>query len=151
MRNILDEAGIDPGRKRSQGTWSDFLTRHAKTLWACDFLTVKTWTTKGVVDLFVLFYIHQDSRKVFSAVSVRTPDAKWMQQQARNATFLMEERGHQVKYLLRDLVSGRCRGRPNGTSPSFAAHDTTVSVAPRPSIDRKDPESKPILADRTRA
>jgi hypothetical protein len=30
------------------------------------------------------------------------PDAKWMQQQARNATMLMEERGHLVSHLIRD-------------------------------------------------
>lgn len=102
VRNILEEAGIDTGPKRGKGMWSDFLTRHAKTLWACDFLTVKTWTTKGIVDLFVLFYIHPSSRQVILGGISANPDAKCMQQQARNATFLMEERGCPIKYLIRD-------------------------------------------------
>jgi putative transposase len=82
--------------------WSEFLERHAKTLWSCDFLTVKTWTTKGIVDLFVLFYIHPESRQVILGGISANPDAKWMQQQARNATMLMEERGYPIEYLIRD-------------------------------------------------
>jgi putative transposase len=35
--NILREHGIDPGPKRGEGTWDEFVKRHAQTLWACDF------------------------------------------------------------------------------------------------------------------
>ncbi len=100
--NILREAGLDPGPKRGVGSWSEFLTRHAETLWASDFLTVKTWTTRGIVDLSVLFFIHPGTRKVFIGGVSANPDAAWMQQQARNATMRMEEMGHPVSHLIID-------------------------------------------------
>ena len=31
VANILREAGLDPGPKRGEGTWSDFVARHAAT------------------------------------------------------------------------------------------------------------------------
>ena len=34
MKAILREHGFDLGPKRGAGTWSDFIERHAKTLWA---------------------------------------------------------------------------------------------------------------------
>jgi putative transposase len=61
--NTLKEAGLDPGPKRGPGTWDDFLTRHAATLWAADFLTVKSWTMAGVIDLYLLVFIHHGTRK----------------------------------------------------------------------------------------
>ncbi len=40
--NILIANGFDPGPTRGKGTWSVFIERHAKTLWASDFLQVQT-------------------------------------------------------------------------------------------------------------
>jgi putative transposase len=37
VKKILRANGFDLGPKRGQGTWADFVERHAKTLWACDF------------------------------------------------------------------------------------------------------------------
>lgn len=45
---------------RGTGTWEDFTCIHAKTLWACAFFSKKVWTTKGLVEYFVLFYILLD-------------------------------------------------------------------------------------------
>ena len=42
MVNILRGASIDPGPKRGEGTWSEFVRRHTATLWAADFVTVRT-------------------------------------------------------------------------------------------------------------
>ena len=39
IANILKEKGFEPGPKRGPGTWSDFVHRHAQTLWACDFFS----------------------------------------------------------------------------------------------------------------
>lgn len=47
VANILREAGLDPGPKRGEGTWSDFVKRHAATLWACDFLSVQAPHSPG--------------------------------------------------------------------------------------------------------
>jgi len=45
--NILREAGLDPGPKRGEDTWDDFIKRHAATLWSCDFFTKRVWTMRG--------------------------------------------------------------------------------------------------------
>ncbi len=45
--NILKEAGLDPGPKRGKGTWDEFVKRHAATLWASDFVSVRTLTAPG--------------------------------------------------------------------------------------------------------
>ncbi len=100
--NILREAGLDPGPKHGVGSWSEFLTRHAAKLWASDFLTVKTWTTREIVDLSVLFFIHPGTRKVCIGGVSANPDAAWMKQQARNATLRMEEMGHPVTHPIID-------------------------------------------------
>lgn len=100
--NILRAVGLDPGPKRGVGTWTDFLARHAATLWASDFLTVKTWTTRGMVDVFVLFFLHPGSRKAFVAGVTASPNPNWVKQQARNATMKMEELGLPPRYLLID-------------------------------------------------
>ncbi len=50
---------------RRRGTWDEFLRYHAVTLWACDFLWVRSLTIKGFVDLYVLFFIHVQTRRVF--------------------------------------------------------------------------------------
>ena len=62
--NILKEAGLDPGPKRGEGSWDQFVKRHAATLWASDFVSVRTLTAAGFVDLSILFFIHIGSRRV---------------------------------------------------------------------------------------
>jgi putative transposase len=84
--NILKEAGFDTGPNRGKGTWSEFLERHQKTLWGSDFLSVKSLTTKGFVDLFVLFFIHPGTRLVILSGITTNPNSAWMKQQARNVT-----------------------------------------------------------------
>jgi putative transposase len=66
---------------------------HAATLWACDFLSVRSATLRGFVDLYVLFFIHIGSRRVFVSGVTAQPDAAWVAQQARNATMEMSEWG----------------------------------------------------------
>jgi putative transposase len=100
--NILKDAGLDPGPKRGVGTWDDFITRHTATLWAADFLSVKTWTMNGVVDLYLLFLIHIGTRKVIISNPTASPDAKWVAQQARNATMTMDDWGLPASYLIID-------------------------------------------------
>jgi putative transposase len=100
--NILKEAGLDPGPKRGEGTWHDFVTRHASTLWACDFLTVRSLTLTGFVDLHLLFFIHVGTRRAFTAGITAKPDSAWVAQQARNASMQMAEWGLPPKYLLID-------------------------------------------------
>jgi putative transposase len=64
VRNILRAEGVEPAPQRSQGTWSQFVQRHAATLWGCDFFTQKIFTCRGFVDCFVFFFLHVGSRRV---------------------------------------------------------------------------------------
>jgi len=100
--NILKETGIDPGPKRGAGTWDDYLTRRAATLWAADFLSVNTWTIAGFVDLFLLVFIHIGTRRVIASDPTAHPNGEWVTQQARNATMTMDDWGLPITGLIID-------------------------------------------------
>jgi putative transposase len=102
---ILKENGLDPGPKRGESTWGEFLRRHAETLWACDFFSKKVWTASGLVDVFVLFFLHVGTRKIHIAGMTTKPDEAWMVQQARNVSMGLAEQGRLPKYLILDMDS----------------------------------------------
>jgi putative transposase len=58
IRNILKAAGLLPAPQRGAGSWADFIQRQLRTLWACDFFTVRVWTCKDIVEMYALFFIH---------------------------------------------------------------------------------------------
>jgi putative transposase len=100
--SILTDAGLDPGPKRGVGTWDEFVKRHAATLWACDFLSVRSLTLTGYVELFALFFIHVGSRRAIVSGVTANPDAAWVTQQARNTTTDMTDLGLPPRVLLLD-------------------------------------------------
>ena len=63
--NILKDNAFDPGPRRGEGSWDEFIKIHAKTLWACDFISKKIWTKSGLIDYFILFFIHVGSRRIY--------------------------------------------------------------------------------------
>jgi putative transposase len=103
--NILRENGFDPGPKRGRATWSEFVKRHAQSLWACDFLQKKIWTLGGFVDYFVLFFIHVGSRRVYVTGITAQPDHAWICQQAHHVAILFQKQSVKPEYLLRDYDS----------------------------------------------
>jgi putative transposase len=100
--NLLKENGLEPGPRRGEGTWDDFLRRHAETLWACDFFTKKVWTLGGLVDVYVLFFIHPGTRRVHLAGLTAHPDRQWVAQQARNVALFFDEQPVRPRFLIRD-------------------------------------------------
>ena len=74
VARILKENGFDTGPKRSRGTWSEFVKRHMKTLWATDFFTQTVWTLRGPVVYYVLFFIHIETRRVHLAGMTPNPN-----------------------------------------------------------------------------
>jgi len=100
--NILKAEGFDPSPERAKGTWADFVARHAATLWACDFLSVKSRTIAGVVDLYLLFFIHVGTRRVIISSPTAASNAEWVAQQARNASMAMGELELTMTHLLID-------------------------------------------------
>ena len=99
---IMREAGLDPGPTRGDGSWNEFLTSHADSLWACDFLTKKVWTTAGLKDYFILFFINVATRRVFVSGMTPTPDSLWMAHQARGVAMHFQDQPVNPTYLIRD-------------------------------------------------
>ncbi len=98
--NILRSAGIDPSPERANGRWHTFIREHLATLWACDFFTKKIWTTAGLVDCYVLFFIHLGTRRVIVTGMSAHPDSAWVAQQARNFNVLADVK---PTHLIHDL------------------------------------------------
>jgi transposase InsO family protein len=107
--NILRRHGLQPAPERSRTTtWKEFIRRHMDVLAGADFFTVEVLTWRGLVTYYVLFFIHLDSRRVCIAGITDSPDACWMRQVARNATF--EELGclSGRRYVLHDRDAKFC-------------------------------------------
>ena len=82
VKAILKRNGFDTGPKRGPGTWDEFLKRHAKTMWQCDFFSKKIVSKAGLRDIFVLVFLHVETRRVFITESTYKPDEAWMIEQA---------------------------------------------------------------------
>ena len=95
VRNILKEEGIQPGPDRSSDSWTNFLKRHAETLWAVDFFSVKTVTPRGLKDMFVLAWLCVETREVIVSESTLHPNAAWVEQQAE--LFADRTAGREIK------------------------------------------------------
>src|SRR5439155_20151508 len=81
VRSILKRSQIPPAPRRSGPSWSEFLRAQAKSVIACDFLTVDTlWLRR----LYVLFFIELETRRVWLAGCTHSPSGSWVTQQARN-------------------------------------------------------------------
>lgn len=102
VKAILLENGFDLGPKRGQGSWAEFVERHAKTLWACDFFQKKIWTTAGLIDHFALFFIHVGTRRVYLAGISANPTHAWVAQQARNMAMIFQDESDKPTHLIRD-------------------------------------------------
>jgi putative transposase len=103
VANILRENGFEPGPRRRPGTWSEFIYRHATTLWACDFFSQKVWTCLGLVEMFVLVVMHIGSQRVHVVGMTAHPDAAWMAEQAHNLEQFLAVQPDKPRYLIRDL------------------------------------------------
>ena len=99
IRTTLRRHGLGPAPRRTTTTWRVFLHQQAAGIVACDFFTVDTiWLRR----LYVLFFIELDTRRVHLAGATTNPDGAWVTQQARNLLLALEERGRQLRFLLRD-------------------------------------------------
>ena len=83
VRSIVKEEGIEPSPKRSQQTWDGFLKSHAETLWGCDFFRVRSLTRKGIVNLYLLVFMHVDSRRMIVSPATLHPNSAWVCEQAQ--------------------------------------------------------------------
>lgn len=102
VKNILKEHEIDPGPQRGKGSWDEFLKIHADTLWQCDFLTKRMWTPTGLVDLYLLVFLHLGTRRCWISPCTQHPDSAWVCQQARNFLMDAEDMDLSPEYVMRD-------------------------------------------------
>ena len=102
MKAILKENGLEPGPKRGEGTWDEFLKMHAATLWQCDFYAKKVLTLKGFRGLYLLIFLHVDSRRVYISPSTFHPNEEWVKQQAEDFLKDAESEGLEIKTLMHD-------------------------------------------------
>jgi len=96
---ILKRHGIEPSPRRSGPTWAEFLAAQAKGLMACDFFHVDTVLLRR---LYVLVFIHHDTRLVRIAGVTAKPSADWVTQQPRNLSMDLADHANAVKFLIRD-------------------------------------------------
>ncbi len=99
---ILKASGIDPARRRTGPTWSQFLRSQAEAILACDFFTA------GLLDgtqAYVLAVIGHASRRVRILGVTPHPTGQWTAQQARNLLMDLGEQAHRVKFMIRDRGS----------------------------------------------
>ena len=89
--------------QRGPGTGSEFIQWHAQTLYACDFFTKKVWTCQGLVEIYVLVFLHVGSRRIPITGMTRNPDAAWMAQQARSMALFFAQQPDKPEFLIRDL------------------------------------------------
>ena len=100
--NILRRMGMAtaPERKRHT-TWAQFIRSHKEVLWATDFFTEEVWSTSGLVTVYVLFFIHLQTRKIILGGLTPAPDERWVKQIARNVTGVTGELVN-ARYLIHD-------------------------------------------------
>jgi hypothetical protein len=104
VREILQDAGVDPAPDRTCGTWAGFLRSQANALLACDFF--ETVTLCGA-RLFVLAVIEHHTRRIRVLGATAHPTASWVTQAARNLVMDLQE-GSDVEpwhVFHRDLVT----------------------------------------------
>ncbi len=102
IKNVLVQAGLGPEPHDNPDTWSDFLKRHAATMWQCDFASKKKWTIKGTVKMYFLVFIHIGSRRIWISPCTANPSGEWTTQQARNFAMHLEEESLPCSILQRD-------------------------------------------------
>ena len=83
-------------------TGRQFLKAHAKTLWACDFLTLRVRTAGGLKFAFALVFVHPKTRRAHVSASTTNPDGAWFADVVRRFTASVPDGMAKPRLLLRD-------------------------------------------------
>ena len=102
VRDVLRRQGLAPAPKRKGLSWKQFLHSHLEVTWATDFFTEEVWTLGGLVTVYILFFLHLGSRRVWLAGFTPQPHAAWVAQQARNFSLVVEDWNLPCRYLVHD-------------------------------------------------
>jgi len=100
--NILRRQGLGTApQRRRHTTWTEFIRRHKQGLWATDFFATEIWSATGLVTVYVLFFIHLQTRKIVLGGLTHSPNELWVKQVARNVTGVIGKLTS-ARYLLHD-------------------------------------------------
>ncbi|NNF64215.1 MAG: DDE-type integrase/transposase/recombinase [Acidimicrobiia bacterium] len=109
IASILRENGIVPAPERStKTTWKEFLESHWTTIVSADFFTVEVWTWRGLVTMYVLFFMDLATRRVCLGGITTNPNAKWLMQVAKNVTDPFDGFLSGKRYLIIDRDTKYC-------------------------------------------
>ena len=116
MWEILKASGIDPGRRQTGLTWSQFLRSQAGAILACDFFTVDLLDG---TQAYVLAVIDHATRRISILGLTLHPTGEWTTQQARN---LIMDLGDHAGAASRPICDGPCAStRPTTISTGRTA------------------------------
>src|ERR1700683_4472724 len=99
---ILKASGIDPGRRQTGPTWSQFLRSQAEAILACDFFTVDLLDG---TQAYVLAVIQHATRRIRILGVTLHPAGEWTAQQARNLLMGLDGQAHRARFMIRDRGS----------------------------------------------
>lgn len=102
VRNILKEEGIRPGPNRTSDCWDNFIKRHAETLWATDFFSVKTVTARGLRDMYLMIFLCLETREAIVSTSTEHPDSAWVVEQTEHFLDQTKNREKKPEILMHD-------------------------------------------------
>ncbi|PZS38252.1 MAG: integrase, partial [Pseudonocardiales bacterium] len=99
---ILKANGINPARRQTWPTWSQFLRSQADAILASDFFTVDLLDG---TQAYVLAVIEHATRRIRVLGVTPHPTGEWTTQQARNLIMELGDQADRVKFLIRDRGS----------------------------------------------
>ena len=102
IKNVIVQAGLGPEPKDHPDTCSEFLKRHADTMWQCAFACNRKWTIRGMVDLYFMVFVHTGSLQIRVSPCTANPTGEWTTQQARNFDMFLQEENLPCTILQRD-------------------------------------------------
>lgn len=102
IRNILKEEGIEPSPDRTSDSWTNFLERHAGTLWACDFFSVKTVTARGIREVYLLAFICLETREAIVSPGTEHPNSAWVVEQTEDFLSRTSKREQKPSIVIHD-------------------------------------------------
>ena len=102
MWEILRASGIDPARRQTGPTWSQFLRSQAEAILACDFFTVDLLDG---TQAYVLAITGHATRRIRILGITLHPTGAWTTQQARNLVMDLDEQADRARFMIRDRGS----------------------------------------------
>lgn len=110
IKRILKKADLPTGPIRGEGTWDQFLKRHASSLWQMDFFSQKVLTLTGIREVFVIAFLHVHTRRAIVSPATEHPNEAWVEAQAESFVKQARKSGLAVRYIIHDRDTKFTRG-----------------------------------------